>query len=262
MEFAEEMLELTKRFKAARAPSDPQALRPSHVAGHAANLDNIVAGLRNLRQKLGEQVRDDSSTLAMLRGRETNLVSEVESLMTRRKGHLMERKSTGDALAQSAEEQASIIKTASSSAKSGAYNFTRTSGRASNGALASMRGYTMSLSHRVDLSCTGTLPGNARPTRPTTVFPTLTRTAPGCAGPTFSPMRPKGGTARKAGDLTVVSSKGGGAVEVSSAASQGSRITIQEEAEKLGYRRPEDRAYATATAAARKMSINRDSTNI
>ena len=256
------MLELTKRFKAARATSDLNALRPSHVAGHAANLDSIVAGLRRLRQKVGEEMEEDAATLAHLRGRETMLVSEVESLTARKRGHTAERKGTRDALTLSANEQTSFIKSAISSSRTGQFKFTRTMGRSIAGELASARGYSTLMSHRMDPSCTGTLPGHARPTPPNTLFSTLTRTAPGSGGPTFSPMRPKGGTSKKAGDLTVISSKGGGAVEVSSAISQGSRITIQDEAVRLGYRTPQDREYCAITSSAREMSINRDATNL
>ena len=264
MDTAAEMLELTARFKASAVRMDPGGLRPSHIGDLTRALDTFSTSMRALRVRLGEEVAEDTSALGLLHGREATLVSEIETLTARKRGHTGEFKSTGDAVILSGKEQASFIKSALAAAQKGKFNSERTLARAVVGELSSSRGYSMSLSHRLDPSCTGTLPGSTKPTNTHTLFPTLTRTMGGVGGggPTFSPMRPKGGTYMKEGGLCVTSSKGGGALGIDSAISQVSRITLQDEAVRLGYRHPTDRQYAAANSKAREMDIDRDATNI
>lgn len=266
MDTAAEMLELTKRFKTSAVRMDPAGLRPSHIGDLTLALDTFAANMRALRVRLGEEVAEDTAALGVLRGREASLVSEIETLTARKRGHAGEYKRTGDVMALSGKEQASFIKSALVAAQRGKVNSERTLSRSVVGELSSSRGYTMSMSHRLDPSCTGTLPGSPKMTNTHTLFPTLTRTAMSGGGgggaPTFSPMRPKGGTYMKEGGLCVTSAKGGGALGIDSAISQLSKITLQEEAVRLGYRYPTDRLYAAAGAKAREMDIDRDATNI
>lgn len=275
------MLELIKRYKAAVKGSALALQKRETISSQLFQIDQLYSHLQRTRAQLAQAVAEDSAALLALRSRETVLAEEVAGLGARRAGHAEERASAGAALALSGREQASLIRAAASSVAQATGSAVRTAGRETAGTLRAERNYSMAVSHRLDASCTGTLPGMARPTvvshartlpragaglegssAQAGTLGSLGSATRGGAGPAFSPMRPRGGSAPKAGGLTIHSSKGGGAVAITSACSQGSRITIQDEAGHLGYRTPADREFASITAPAREMSIRRAATGV
>jgi hypothetical protein len=258
---ADVMNDLMRRYKTAVKAS--LALeKKEDISARLAQVDALLAGLTDTRAALARAVAEDAAALLALRSREAALAGEVQALEAQHGGHAGERVRTGAALAASAQAQAGLVLLAAGSVRAAAGAAVRSLAREATGELRSARGYTSSVSHRVDLTCTGFLPDGT--TRPTVVTHprTIPRAEGGGGGPAFSPMRPRGGCASKAGGLTILSSKGGGAVGITSAVSQGARITLQDEAQRLGYRAPEDRAFAAVTAQAREMSITRLATGM
>ena len=262
MDHADVMNDLMRRYKTA-VKASLTLQKKEDIASHLAQVDALLAGLRDTRAALARAVAEDASALLVLRSREAALAEEVQALEAQRGGHAGERARAGAALAASAQAQAGFVLLAAGSVRAAAGATVRSLAREATGELRSARGYTTAVSHRVDLACTGFLEDGK--TRPAVL--THARTLPraeggGGGGPAFSPMRPRGGCAPKAGGLTILSSKGGGAVGITSAVSQGARITLQDEAERLGYRAPEDRAFAAVTAHAREVSIARRATGV
>jgi hypothetical protein len=261
MDFADTMADLMRRYKNTIRGSASALAKKEGVASHLAQVDALLAHLEDTRAALVRAVAQDSAELLALRSREATLTAEVQALGARHAGHAGERARAGAALAASGEQQAGFLRTAAATVRAAAGATARSVAREATGELRSSRAYSMAVSHRLDPSCTGTLPGSARPTALTHAR-TLPRAAEGSAGPTFSPMRPRGGSAPKAGGLTILSSKGGGAVGITSAVSQAARIAVQDEAGLLGYRTVADREYARATAPARESDIRRFATAI
>jgi hypothetical protein len=263
VDFADAMADLMRRYKSAIKGSAAALAKKEGIAAHLAQVDALLAHLEDTRAALARAVAQDSAALLALRSREAVLAAEVQALGARHAGHAGERARAGAALAASGEQQASFLLAAASTLRAAAGANARSVAREATGELRSSRAYSMAVSHRLDPSCTGTLPGCARP-----AALTHPRTLPraegggGGGGPAFSPMRPRGGSAPKAGGLTILSSKGGGAVGITSAVSQAARITLQDEAALLGYRTVADREYARATAPARETDIRRHATAI
>jgi len=261
MDHAAEMLELIKRYKGATKGSAVALASKAGVSSHIFLVDQMAASLRRLRLELGQAVASDSALLLTLQSREAQLASELDALDARRRRHVAEKASALHCIALSNSEAAKLIGLARTQANASTVKSGRVISREASGALASLRMFTASLSHRVDPSCTGTLPAGGTARALVRHAHTLEKSL-GPGGPTFSPMRPKGGSAPKAGGLIISGSKGGGLVHITSAVSQGARLALQEEAGRLGYRSPEDREYARITAPARQVSIKKWATGI